>query len=92
MSSLGARWVVLALVVVAAIFTADAASACTVCIGNQTEASRKAFVGTTALLTFLPLTVVGGVITLFVRRTLAMEDLDEARRLEKVETEARKSA
>ncbi|MDG2332992.1 MAG: hypothetical protein P8Q97_02090 [Myxococcota bacterium] len=70
----------LAIVVVAGALLADAASACTVCLGAQTEASRKAFVGTTAFLTFLPLMVVGGIIALFVRRTLAQEALDESRR------------
>jgi len=64
---------------------ADAAFACTVCIGGQTEATRKAFVGTTALLTFLPLAVVGSVVTLFVRRTLAREEREEAQRLEGIE-------
>ncbi|MDE0885569.1 MAG: hypothetical protein OSB70_08565 [Myxococcota bacterium] len=77
-----ARGLILALALVAATLLADAASACTVCLGAQTEASRKAFVGTTAFLTFLPLTVVGGVIALFVRRTLAQEALDESSRVE----------
>ena len=51
----------------------DSALACTVCTGGQEEASRKAFVVTTALLTFLPMVVVGAAVSFFVRRTLDQE-------------------
>ena len=54
----------------------ETASACTVCMGGQEEESRIAFIGTTAMMTFLPLTVLGFVITWFVRRTLERERQD----------------
>ena len=41
--------------------------------------------GTTAFLTFLPMLVVGLMVWLFVRRTLARERVEEARRLESLE-------
>jgi hypothetical protein len=55
------------------------AAACTVCMGGQEEASRKAFVGTTAFLTFFPLLVLAVGVGWFVRRTLAQEREEEAR-------------
>ena len=58
------------------VVVSDPVLACTVCSGGQEEASRKAFVGTTALLTFLPMIVAGSAIWLFVRRTLAQERQD----------------
>ena len=76
----------------AILLVCDPALACTVCSGGQEEASRKAFVGTTALLTFLPLLVVGTVVTLFVRRTLAQERLEESERLEVVGSEDQNAA
>jgi len=83
--SMRSRLVFFVGLVVLVLGLADAAFACTVCVGAQTEATRKAFVGTTALLTFLPLAVVGSVVTLFVRRTLAREEREEAQRLEGIE-------
>lgn len=62
------------------------AAACTVCMGGQEEESRKAFVGTTAFLTFFPLLMLGIAVGWFVRRTLAREREDaEALRAETVE-------
>lgn len=55
------------------------AAACTVCMGGQEEASRQAFVGTTAFMTFLPLTVIGIAVVWFVRRALAREEEDAER-------------
>lgn len=59
----------------------ELADACTVCMGGQEEASRKAFVGTTAFLTFFPLLILAIGVTLFVRRVLAREqaEAEEAR-------------
>ena len=56
------------------------AMACTVCMGGQEEASRKAFIGTTAFLTFFPLLMLGLCVGWFVRRTLAQEREEEAAR------------
>lgn len=55
------------------------AAACSTCLGGDTEASRKAFIGTTAFLTFFPLLMLGGLIGWFVRRALAHEREEEAR-------------
>ncbi|HIG00200.1 MAG TPA: hypothetical protein EYQ66_02650 [Myxococcales bacterium] len=65
-----------ALVAALIVVVSDPVLACTVCSGGQEEASRKAFVGTTALLTFLPMVVAGSAIWFFVRRTLAQERQD----------------
>ena len=81
----GPRWVWVLLASSLLMFWVEPALACTVCTGGEEEATRKAFVGTTALLTFLPMLVVGAMVWLFVRRTLARERMDEARRLEGME-------
>jgi len=54
------------------------ALACTVCMSGQEEASRRAFVGTTAFMTFFPLLMLGLGIGWFVRRALAQEREEEA--------------
>jgi hypothetical protein len=64
------------------VVVSDPVLACTVCSGGQEEASRKAFVGTTALLTFLPMVVAGSAIWFFVRRTLAQERQDAEAQIE----------
>ncbi len=78
----GAGWSLLAFVVVLCTLATDPALACPVCTGIEEEASRKAFVGTTALLTFLPLILVGIAVSFFVRRTLAQEREQEAQRID----------
>lgn len=55
------------------------AAACSTCLGGDTEASRKAFIGTTAFLTFFPLLMLVGVIGWFVRRALLHEREEDAR-------------
>ncbi len=60
-----------------AIALPESSLACTVCMGGQEEASRKAFIGTTALMTFLPLAVLGILVSMFFRKTLERERLDE---------------
>jgi high-affinity Fe2+/Pb2+ permease len=56
------------------------AVACAVCMGGQEEASRKAFVLTTALMTFLPLAVLGIAAWWFIRAARVREE-DDARRI-----------
>ena len=81
-----ARWVgklaTATLVAGLIVVVSDPVLACTVCSGGQEEASRKAFVGTTALLTFLPMVVAGSAIWFFVRRTLAQERQDAEAQIE----------
>jgi len=55
------------------------AAACSTCLGGDTEASRKAFIGTTAFMTFFPLLMLGALIGWFIRRALAHEREEEAR-------------
>lgn len=55
----------------------ELAEACAVCTNGQQEESRKAFIGTTAFMTFFPLAMLGIVVGLFLRRTLAMEREEE---------------
>ncbi len=58
----------------AAVFAiAGVADACPVCFQAKTEASRIAFIATTALMTFLPLAVVGGGVW-WVRRKFAQAE------------------
>ena len=56
--------------------------ACTVCTSGQQEESRKAFIGTTAFMTFFPLLMLAVVVGLFIKRTLAQEQEEEAARSE----------
>ncbi|MDG2049873.1 MAG: hypothetical protein P8M78_06900 [Myxococcota bacterium] len=58
----------------------ELADACTVCTSGQQEESRKAFIGTTAFMTFFPLLMLAVVVGLFVKRTLAQEQEEEAAR------------
>ncbi|HTY17227.1 MAG TPA: hypothetical protein VMH82_05795 [Myxococcota bacterium] len=55
-----------------------AATACAVCFGGQSDLSRKAFFGTTMLLTLLPFVLIGGLIWWVRRRARQLEE--EARR------------
>ena len=71
------RSLVVVLVVAAFWLAPELAAACTVCTGADTEASRKAFIGTTAFLTFFPLAMLALLIGWFVRRALASEREDE---------------
>lgn len=72
---LGAAFTLLALMVLP-----EPVGACTVCMSGQEEESRKAFIGTTAFMTFFPLLMLGVVVGLFIRRTLAQEEEEEAAR------------
>ena len=71
----------------------EAVEACTVCTSGQEEESRKAFIGTTAFMTFFPLLMLGVVVGLFIRRTLAQEEEEEAARSQhsRVAADAHKS-
>ncbi|MCS5636469.1 MAG: hypothetical protein NZ990_08115 [Myxococcota bacterium] len=86
------HWMPALSVCVLLVLWVEPALACTVCTGIEEEATRKAFVGTTALLTFLPMLVVGVMVWLFVRRTLARERMEEARQLEELEAEGQGAA
>ena len=55
----------------------DSAFACAVCGAAQEEATRKAFVGTTAFMTFLPLGMLAVLIGWFIRRSLEIEQEEE---------------
>ena len=69
-----------AFVLLAVLGWPEAVEACTVCMSGQEEESRKAFIGTTAFMTFFPLLMLGVVVGLFIRRTLAQEEAEEAAR------------
>ncbi|MEE3326781.1 MAG: hypothetical protein VX252_05580 [Myxococcota bacterium] len=53
------------------------AEACAVCGSVQSESTRKAFVGTTAFMTFLPLVMLFLVVGWYIRRTLQREEQEE---------------
>ena len=52
----------------------QAALACAVCGAFVQEATRKAFIGTTAFMTFLPLGMLFLLVGWFIRRTLQREE------------------
>ena len=49
------------------------AAACAVCSTGRTDETRQAFIGTTVLLTFLPLLMIGGVVWWVRRRYLQQQ-------------------
>lgn len=53
--------------------------ACAVCMSGREEASQWAFIGTTIVLSLLPLTLIGGMI-LWIRRRLRQMEAEEAER------------
>jgi high-affinity Fe2+/Pb2+ permease len=87
MMALASRCVLALLTVAALVLLPGLAAACTVCMGGQEEESRQAFVATTALMTFLPLTVIGIAVWWFLRNALAREE-DEADRIRQARVDA----
>jgi hypothetical protein len=67
---------VLALVLV--LLAPDTALACAVCFQSKSDASRVAFIASTAAMTFLPLFVIAGV-AYWVRRQFVKADLEASR-------------
>lgn len=57
----------------------DAAQACAVCFQGKSDASRVAFITTTAAMTFLPLAVIGG-IAWWVRRQFVRAEVEASSR------------
>ncbi len=51
----------LATAVVLLVLSPETAEACAVCFQSKSDASRVAFIASTAVMTFLPLLVIGGV-------------------------------
>ena len=72
MKRLVARLAALAIAILA--ITPAVAQACSVCSAGQDDATRAAFLGTTALLSVLPLALVGGFVWWIRRRTRALEE------------------
>ena len=70
----------LGLTVITMLFLPSLAEACAVCGAAQDEATRKAFVGTTAFMTFLPLGMLFLVIGWYIRRTLQREEQEDTAR------------
>ena len=68
----------LALIMAGLIFLPQVAMACPVCFAGIEGDSRVAFIVTTAFLTFLPLTLLGGTVWWFWRRSGAREDRSRA--------------
>ena len=54
-----------------------AAQACAVCFSAKSEANRIAFLGTTVLLTGLPVAMIGGLIFWIMRRVEAIDALEQ---------------
>lgn len=69
-----------ALALLACLMLPSLSEACAVCGAAQTESTRKAFVGTTAFMTFLPLIMLFGVVGWYIRRTLQREEQEESLR------------
>jgi high-affinity Fe2+/Pb2+ permease len=68
-------------VVLALVLYGPAAWACPVCFSAKNEANRTAFVVTTALLTFLPLGLIGGGVWWLRRRARESAEASSPRRL-----------
>ena len=65
-------WIAVALVA-GVLCVPDLAQACAVCGAGQEEDTRVAFIATTAFLTFLPLTMMGGAVWWLRRRVRRLE-------------------
>jgi uncharacterized membrane protein len=88
MTSIAKKWMLAsAVLLLFLVFLPDSGLACTVCMGGQEESSRKAFIGTTAFLTFLPLAVVGIMAWFFFHKTFERERLEEERRVDAFKAE-----
>jgi len=70
----------------------QSALACAVCGAVQQEATRKAFIGTTAFMTFLALATMFLLVGWFIRRTLQREEEDAQQALDAQHEQALDSA
>ena len=68
-----------ALVVSILLLAPRVGEACAVCMSGREEASQWAFIGTTVVLSLLPLGLVGGVV-FWIRRRLRQLEAEESRR------------
>ena len=76
----------------AALWFPQSALACAVCGAVQQEATRKAFIGTTAFMTFLALATMFLLVGWFIRRTLQREEEDAQQALDAQHEQALDSA
>ena len=74
------------------LWSPQSALACAVCGAVQQEATRKAFIGTTAFMTFLALGAVFLLVGWFIRRTLQREEEDARQALDAQHEQALDSA
>jgi hypothetical protein len=68
-----------ALLAAALLLAPRVSQACAVCMSGREEASQWAFIGTTIVLSLLPLGLIGGVV-FWIRRRVRQMEADEARR------------
>ncbi len=62
------------------VFSPEIAAACSVCFSGRSDETRVAFIVTTALLTALPLLLIGGLVWWMRRRAMQMEQNEHALR------------
>ncbi len=62
------------------VFSPEIAAACSVCFSGRSDETRVAFIATTALLTALPLLLIGGLVWWMRRRAVQMEQNEHALR------------
>jgi hypothetical protein len=74
-----ARWLPVLVVTLAFLVLAGSADACAVCFQAKTDASRIAFIASTAAMTALPLVVIGGLVWWVRKRFRAESDATAAR-------------
>jgi NADH:ubiquinone oxidoreductase subunit 3 (subunit A) len=64
----------------AIVLTPEIATACSVCFSGRSDETRVAFIATTALLTALPLLLIGGFVWWLRRRAMQMQQSERALR------------
>ena len=65
------------------VFSPEIAAACSVCFSGRSDETRVAFIATTALLSALPLLLIGGLVWWMRRRAMQIQQSERAATLER---------
>ncbi len=71
------------IVVLAIVFAPEIAAACSVCFSGRSDETRVAFIATTALLTALPLLLIGVLVWWLRRRAMQIQQSERAAPLDR---------
>ena len=69
--------------VLAIVFAPEIATACSVCFSGRSDETRRAFIATTALLTALPLLLIGALVWWLRRRAMQIQQSGRAAPLDR---------